>query len=175
MGAKATDALPDIRKNLEGLISDMRTGAAHYNKAANDAITQVNDHHTKQVEAAQKVTSAYQNLAATTQQQNDAQLTAITKALEGLNAGVKTTIEGMQKDITNLVQSSGNQITDLSRRNEAAIEKNIQDLDKALGEELTKSLESLGNNLATLSNKFVQDYSPLTDRLREIVRIAKGA
>ncbi len=46
--------------------------------------------------------------------------------------------------------------------------------DRALTEELTKSLESLGRQLAVLSEKFVEDYTPLTERLRDVVKRAKG-
>jgi hypothetical protein len=41
----------------------------------------------------------------------------------------------------------------------------IAALDRALSEELTKSLESFGRQLSALSEKFVSDYTPLTDRL----------
>ena len=47
-------------------------------------------------------------------------------------------------------------------------------LDTALGNELTKSLESLGRQLTALSQKFVDDYTPLTDKLRLLVRSVGG-
>jgi hypothetical protein len=45
-------------------------------------------------------------------------------------------------------------------------------LDAALTEELKKSLESLGRQLAALSEKFVSDYSPLTDKPHRLVAVA---
>jgi hypothetical protein len=39
-------------------------------------------------------------------------------------------------------------------------------LDKALSEELQKSLESLGRQLTALSERFANDYTPLTNSLR---------
>jgi hypothetical protein len=48
----------------------------------------------------------------------------------------------------------------------------VKTLDTALQEELTKSLQTLGRQLSSLSEKFVNDYAPLTDRLREVVRQA---
>jgi hypothetical protein len=45
-------------------------------------------------------------------------------------------------------------------------------LDAGLERELTRSLEGLGQQLAALSQKFVQDYTPLTDKLREVVELA---
>ena len=34
--------------------------------------------------------------------------------------------------------------------------------------------ETLSRQLASLSAKFVEDYAPLTDKLREVVQISKG-
>ena len=55
------------------------------------------------------------------------------------------------------------------------IHQSVVALDTGLQEELTKSLETLGRQLASLSEKFVADYTPLTERLREVVRIASAA
>ena len=48
-------------------------------------------------------------------------------------------------------------------------------LDKALTEELNKSIESLGRQLTALSQKFVEDYTPLTERLRQLVHVGGTA
>lgn len=54
------------------------------------------------------------------------------------------------------------------------IRQSVVALDTGLQEELTKSLETLGRQLASLSEKFVADYTPLTERLRDVVRIASA-
>lgn len=54
------------------------------------------------------------------------------------------------------------------------IHQSVVALDTGLQEELTKSLETLGRQLASLSEKFVADYTPLTERLKEVVRIASA-
>ncbi len=46
-------------------------------------------------------------------------------------------------------------------------------LDAALSEELTKSLESFGRQMASLSEKFAADYGPITERLQAILHIGK--
>lgn len=48
----------------------------------------------------------------------------------------------------------------------------IKNLDNELGQELNKALESLGSQLTSLSQHFVNDYKPLTDKLREVVQMA---
>ncbi len=52
------------------------------------------------------------------------------------------------------------------------IKKQVILLDKELESALKSALEGLGQQLASLSNKFVQDYTPLTDKLREVVMLA---
>jgi len=54
------------------------------------------------------------------------------------------------------------------------LKKNFDTLDKNLEAELEKALVGLGQQLASLSEKFVQDYTPLTERLREVVNMSKG-
>lgn len=49
----------------------------------------------------------------------------------------------------------------------------VKKLDEELGNELTKSLESLGSSLATLSSKFASDYGPITENIRKIIDSTK--
>ena len=50
----------------------------------------------------------------------------------------------------------------------------IKNLDNELGQELNKSLESLGSQLTSLSQHFVNDYKPLTDKLKDLVQMANS-
>lgn len=76
---------------------------------------------------------------------------------------VKKMVPDIQKEVNNQLLQSQKQLTE----NFAALDKNLEI-------ELEKSLTTLGQQLASLSEKFVQDYSPLTERLRDIVNISKG-
>ena len=58
-------------------------------------------------------------------------------------------------------------------KNVDIVKESVLTLDKSLQKELNDSLESLGRQLASLSNRFVEDYGPLTDRLREVVQMSK--
>ena len=46
-------------------------------------------------------------------------------------------------------------------------------LDESMEKELTQALQTFGYQLTALSEKFVNDYMPLTDRLRELLNIAE--
>lgn len=66
------------------------------------------------------------------------------------------------------------ELRDSHLQNRQLIQAQLRAFDEDLGKALTKSLESLGTQLATLSGHFVKDYQPLTERLRQVVRLAEG-
>ena len=51
----------------------------------------------------------------------------------------------------------------------------IKKLDDAMQEELSRVMKIMSDRLVSLSNKFVEDYTPLTERLKQIVNISKGS
>jgi len=66
------------------------------------------------------------------------------------------------------------QIEKISIEQSETIKNQLTAIDKGLEEELVKALESLGNSLASLSEKFVSDYGPLTDKLEKLVNVSKS-
>jgi len=78
--------------------------------------------------------------------------------------------EMLNKTIPDIQNKVNEQIANTNEQ----LKKNFDTLDKNLEVELEKALVGLGQQLASLSEKFVQDYSPLTERLREIVNMTKG-
>ena len=51
-------------------------------------------------------------------------------------------------------------------------EQQIMKLDDAMEDELVKALKTFGYQLASLSEKFVADYGPITDKLQEVLAMA---
>ena len=97
----------------------------------------------------------------------------------------QVSMERQREALTNQAQQLETMVTDTNRRlnteterifreSTANMTQQIQLLDRTLQEELTKSIESLGSQLASLSRRFVDDYQPLTDQLRNVVRMADG-
>jgi len=77
--------------------------------------------------------------------------------------------------LTETLSQSQNEINAGLTKSVEKIQQSVIALDTGLQQELTKSLETLGRQLASLSEKFVSDYTPLTERLREVVRIASAS
>jgi hypothetical protein len=112
---------------------------------------------------------------------------SVNKTLTELSTGTQKSLVNYQNKLEGLIAEQANTINltiskagvtfdhsvkDVAERHKNTLEQQIKNLDGSLQEELKKSIELLGRNLASLSRKFVDDYSPLTDRLREVVRLA---
>lgn len=111
-----------------------------------------------------------------------------------LTSGLADSLEIYNQRMENLLTSTGKNISEttnsLTKELEGAYtqafenldqkiiqtltqtDKQISKLDNALEQELNKSLKTMGQQLAALSEKFVQDYGPLTERLQSIVKLA---
>lgn len=86
----------------------------------------------------------------------------VTEKFDSNSSKIEEFVTKSIEDIQNAVDSHSEKIQD-----------SIESIDKGLEEELSKALNSLAGSLASLSGKFVEDYQPLTERLREVVRLAE--
>ncbi len=77
-------------------------------------------------------------------------------------------------NIEEKVISSRTDMNEHVREISERIEEQVIRVDRAMEEELTKALNTFGQQLAALSEKFVDDYTPLTERLRDVVNISRG-
>lgn len=75
--------------------------------------------------------------------------------------------------LTATLQSAGDHLNEQVRSVTEETRKHVILLDKALEEELRRSIESLGRQLTALSQKFVQDYTPLTAQLQRMLQSSR--
>jgi len=99
----------------------------------------------------------------------------VSNVVKNLGSEMQASSSEMKQLLTDTLRKSQSDVNDGLTRSMEAVRQSVVALDTGLQEELNKSLESLGRQLASLSEKFVADYTPLTDRLREVVRIAGAA
>lgn len=117
----------------------------------------------------------------------DVKLT-VEKTLRDLNEQSKHSIKEYEDSLHNIIMSQFNTVKDAvntaskdfnrlltenTSKSTSVLEQQTQQLDAALQAELKKAIETMGKHLAALSNQFVQDYRPLTDKLREVVKLAE--
>jgi biopolymer transport protein ExbB/TolQ len=87
---------------------------------------------------------------------------------------ITETSKNLSDNVTKILSNMNSQIDSFMKQNAERIAKQVSELDKALQEELTKSLNSLASQLGSLSNKFSQDYTPITNKLKEIIQSLDG-
>jgi len=96
----------------------------------------------------------------------------INDSVKDLNHNLKSTSSELKSSLASSLQEGHRLTTDQIKASLNKVQEGVKTLETGLERELTKSLESLSHQLASLSTKFVEDYTPLTDKLREIVRLA---
>lgn len=99
----------------------------------------------------------------------------VSDVVKNFGVQVQSSSSEMKQLLTDTLRKTQSEVNESLVRSMDSVRQSVVTLDKGLQEELTKSLQTLGRQLASLSEKFVSDYTPLTDRLREVVRIAGTA
>ncbi|MCA1909107.1 MAG: hypothetical protein LDL39_12170 [Magnetospirillum sp.] len=96
-------------------------------------------------------------MARSAQDNATAQKAALVEAQKTLHDGVRAANDGFNAQVQDMI---------------ARTREQVAALDLALQQELTNSLNTLGRQLTGLSQQFVDDYAPLTQRLRDLVAVA---
>ncbi|SCH44087.1 MULTISPECIES: hypothetical protein [unclassified Romboutsia] len=102
------------------------------------------------------------------------QVNNLKKSTISINNNLDNTISQSTKRLENMNIATQNQIKIMVEDMEDIFTRKIEHLDNTLEIELEKSLNSLGKQLATISNRFAKDYIPLADKLKDVVKIAEG-
>ena len=125
-----------------------------------------------------QLTDNFSTVVQTTIDNSHASMDRQQQALQDLTGQIEDLIQSTHQRLEESLQTQSRQLSTETERIFRAggdhMTEQIRLLDTALQEELTKALESLGNQLVSLSRQFVNDYSPLTEKLREVVQMAKG-
>ena len=82
-------------------------------------------------------------------------------------------ISSITRDVSSIVAGL-QQIIDSQREALENSASYVTTMQQKLDEQLTASIGALGTNLASLSQQFANDYTPLTQSLREVLTIAEG-
>jgi DNA anti-recombination protein RmuC len=148
--------LESQREHLHGALTHL----GNLLKAAGDGVPRLEEkitELTRQIEASVRNTS--EKLAAASKE--------LTRNVQDSHAQMQRILTQSAADVHREVNSHVQQLS-------AQTKEQVVALDKALSEELTRSIRTLGRQLTSLSEKFVEDYKPLTDRLRLLVQSARA-
>lgn len=92
----------------------------------------------------------------------------------GINRLVKSTLEGIdesEKNNSKMIDENLKQIEKLNNELSVLLKRHVENIEKGLEEAIKTSLNSLGEVMAKISDRFAKDYGPLADKLREIMEL----
>ena len=154
------ETLQNLRDLLKGLDEHLTTVAGLRDKAV-EAFPVIDANLTKlTTELTEAVGQAIQRSENALQHQQDAH--------DKLHQGFDDLLKNAQRSRDNFDKA----LSDVLSKTSTGMERQFEKLNREMGQTLHQSIEEMGGHLASLSEKFVKDYSPLTDRLREVVQIA---
>lgn len=106
------------------------------------------------------------------------------RVVDQMNAGISHAATQQLQLVSDLNNRLNSNMTEIFRKTEenllrlagqsrTQIEEQLKAIDRGLEEELRKTFEAFGQRLAAISDRFARDYTPLAERLREVVAIAE--
>lgn len=165
---EANSAMPLIEKQLSDLTTGFTSTIENSLKDIKDSAKDSSDTMTKAMkESADGMSSSIKSSLETIKQSTDLTNTEIKKT-------IKSSTDEVNKQLIDLYKNSFDTLTKQQQKLVDDLNKNINNIDDQIGSVLQNSINSLSSNLVTLSGKFVDDYLPLTEKLRDIVRIAES-
>lgn len=103
-------------------------------------------------------------------EQNNA---SVTKVLSQAAQDISRTVEEVTSSLAASVNEAHSGLAEHVQAMTDKTENQMQMLDQSMEKELTQALQTFGYQLTALSEKFVNDYMPLTNRLREVLSLAE--
>jgi DNA anti-recombination protein RmuC len=168
--AEQAEKIDASQKSLADILSGLKDTAPKFEAHFKQMTTQISDG----IKAVQGEMSSVSRAFAEQSKQN----------LEQVGRQLDVTVSDFGSKARDANESLARQLGTSLEENQKSVNSNLIDsvkkvqdgvskLESSLENELNRSLQALGNQLASLSSKFVSDYSPLTDKLREVVRLAE--
>lgn len=97
----------------------------------------------------------------------------LSSTLRVTSENIANTVETVNSTLASSVISSQHTVSDQLRELIELNRKQFVELDQTMEAELEKALKTFGYQLTALSEKFVNDYTPLTDKLHDLVSLAE--
>jgi DNA anti-recombination protein RmuC len=97
----------------------------------------------------------------------------MTKVIQRASSALADNVAQLNSEMADALQKSNAQVNDHLKHLSDKTTEQVAKLDLALETELSKSISTLGRQLTALSGRFVEDYTPLTERLRALIQVAQ--
>ncbi len=160
-----------IKNNLEELTGGLSKSVSSTLDSVSDFIQEQDGISKKAINEIQKSTiKTIEGFDTSIEKSNQALIDTSTSLKESMIVSISDITESINNGFSHAI----NNINQLQEKIGENLENTILKIDDALRQELETSLRSLGNQLATLSQKFVDDYGDLTSKMKTIVHMAES-
>lgn len=145
---KAVSAFPEIQKHVEKTVLE---------------ITKSSD----------KASEGYQALVDNTSSVQRTFEQQIATMQDQLQSTVSKYVEKQQHEMEKCFLTLEQEINKTAEQTSSRMDDNIQKIDDALADEVSKAMSHMGKSLGSISNQFVQDYTRLVDDMQKVTNQAK--
>tara|TARA_E500000178_G_scaffold310947_1_gene326492 strand:- start:1011 stop:2276 length:1266 start_codon:yes stop_codon:yes gene_type:complete len=170
--SKAEDSLDKISKSMEILPSSTEELKNLITKIQHQ-IDNLSEHMTAFSEMKNKATNAMPEIEKNLKTITD-DLTATVKTVsENINKSsdqVTSSVTSQLKSMDEMAKDMRDSYKQALKETNDALVNQIKGLDESMQKEVTRIIEIMGSKLTSLSNKFVEDYTPLTSQLANLVQ-----
>ncbi|CAM8654807.1 MFS_DIRC2 domain containing protein [Burkholderiales bacterium] len=166
---------------LARLLETLREVTPTFAAKADDMLSEISSGMTKvtreiadrMLESHREMRQLVSGTAQSTEQQLARVQSAMTRAADSLAQSLETAQLQAHRQMLDQLSEHQTLFKQELQAQSQIVKQSVLALDIALQKELESALQSLAGQLAALSNRFVEDYTPLTQRLRELVDVSK--
>jgi ABC-type transporter Mla subunit MlaD len=166
---KHANAFNGISESLQDLLSGMEAQRANLEDQLGGLAAVVNNAADGLPQLEERIAALTTGIAEQVHEQQRWTVEHITNAQEGIHKQMSEVMERSGAQLQQQQQLTHQQLTRIAEK----VERQVAVLDDSMEEELNKALQSFGMQLTALSEKFVSDYSPLTKKLQDVVKLAE--
>lgn len=152
IGDDASKSIPEIGKNIDRCADGLTKSA--------DSMEAKISELTEGLTTAQKLFSA--------------NATEMSREAHSLVDQLSNEIESIAETMRKATEDTSKKMEQVSQEHSKQIDKTTEQMESNLEKLLNESLQSMAKNLIALSRKFVDDYTPLTDKLQNVIQIAES-
>ncbi|MEX2319793.1 MAG: hypothetical protein WD668_00480, partial [Saccharospirillum sp.] len=163
-----TRSFTSVAEDMEALLSTLQTQSKNLREYLSTFSSLVVDAQQGLPQMESRILQLTEGMQQLVETQGQQMRTLLEGSATDIRDTVKNVSDVLMEGTERAQQNMGTQLTQLLERND----KQMKQMDQALESELNRAMKSFGYQLTALSEKFVNDYTPLTDKLHDLVRLA---
>lgn len=163
-----TQSFTSVAEDMETLLSALQTQSENLREYLSTFSTLIVDAHQGLPQLESRILQLTEGMQQLVETQGRQMRTLLEQAAVGIRDTAEEVSSVLLKGTETAQTRMGSQLEQLLAQNDARLLK----LDQSMEEELNRSLKTFGYQLTALSEKFVNDYTPLTDKLHDLIKMA---